>query len=113
MCSSDLRLQEAVEAGADAFWFGTVDEGEMQKLKALLKKPGGGVLQGAMTSMEYQRRGSSFGVLPNAMSIAALVAQQAMLAGLKEHGSPQAWLSKQDASKACEGFYGKLGMDLI
>ena len=46
-------------------------------------------------------------------SVAALVAQTAMLAGLKEKGTPLAWLSTQEAHKACEAFYQKLGMDLI
>ena len=105
------RLQEAVEAGADMFWFSTTDETEMKTLCDRLKRPGMGVLAGGLGAAEYGRRGARLGVLPAAMTQAALVAQKAMLAALKETGSPDAWLAAQPGGKEAQAFYGKLGMD--
>lgn len=107
------RLQQAVESGADAFWFSTSDEAEMKTLNDRLKRPGVGVLPGDMTTAEYERRGARMGVLPAAMAIAALTAQRGMLAALKESGTPQAWFAAQPDFKAGAAFYQKLGMDKL
>ena len=105
----DDRLQEAVEIGADAFWFSTSKVGEMKALRARMGKPGIGVLPGGLTAQQFESAGARLCVLPAAMAVAALLAQKQMLEALKASGTPTRWLEAQPHYKEINTFFSKMG----
>jgi 2-methylisocitrate lyase-like PEP mutase family enzyme len=104
------RLRECLAVGADAFWLALRDPAQIRDLCSTFSgKPGFGVLPGAMTAQEYEACGARCGLIPGALSIAALHAQRQLLEEIKKSGTATTYLSAQAGIDVDTEFYSKQG----
>jgi 2-methylisocitrate lyase-like PEP mutase family enzyme len=103
------RVAACMEAGADGAWLSARGEEQIQELSRAAGKPGFGVLPRGMTLGQYQDAGASCAVIPGALQIAALCAQQALLDELKQTGTAGDYLAKQPGVKEMQQFYNQQG----
>lgn len=108
------RLYECLEAGADAFWLVLREPERIRELcTAFAGKPGIGVLPGGMTLAEYQACGARCALIPQALSIVALHAQEQLLREMLASGTPETYLSRQSGIGAMTEFYVRQGADQL
>jgi 2-methylisocitrate lyase-like PEP mutase family enzyme len=62
-----------------------------------------------MTTREYQDIGVNLAIIPGALQIAALAAQEALLRNVIEHGSARAYLQSAAGNAAMSTFYNSQG----
>jgi 2,3-dimethylmalate lyase len=104
------RLVACIEAGADVAWLNARGaEALRAQRRALAAKPALGVLPGRMTTREYQDIGVNLAIIPGALQIAALAAQEALLRNVIEHGSARAYLQSAAGNAAMSTFYNSQG----
>ena len=105
------RLVRATELGADAFWYATKDPNQMRALQAVMDKPGFGSLPTGLTASEFEARGAKAAIVSNALGIAALAAQRALLTTMRDTGNAESWLKEQPGYADAMAFFDAVGMD--
>jgi len=101
------RLQQCLEAGADAFWFSTREPDEISDLSRSFGRPGFGVLPAQLTLAQYESLGARCAMIPQGLTIAALIAQHAFLTALIESGTPNTYFAAQEGFNRMRAFYNE------
>ncbi len=103
------RLAECCEAGADAAWAAGGDAESVGAMRKAIKKPLIGVLPRGATAQQYQEWGANCAVLPGALQIAALYAQQKVLEELKRTGTAAGYFASLHGIEEMQTFYNRQG----
>jgi 2,3-dimethylmalate lyase len=104
------RLQECVEAGADACWTsGTIGEAGIQALRKAVSVPFVGVLPRNLTGAQWKAWGVACGVIPGSLELAALHGQRLLLEELHKTGTVTGYFADLPGLDETQKFIGRQG----